>query len=86
VIPWETYTSNDEVTARADGQAVATDPERVNDFSQAIDPDWVGPMVLNAILENNPYVITHPTPESVARHAEELVQSYRPGNLLRSNA
>ncbi|WP_157157592.1 SDR family NAD(P)-dependent oxidoreductase [Diaminobutyricimonas sp. LJ205] len=86
VIPWETYTQNAGLMAGAEGKEIVTDQAEVTYFSQAIDPDWVGPMVLDAVLNNHPYVITHPTPESVSRHAEELARSYRPANLVSSLA
>lgn len=81
VISWDTYSPN-KGPVGGENKEIIKDQTQVTDFWQAIDPEWVGPMVLNGILENNPYILTHPTPETVYQHTEELGRSYRPANPL----
>lgn len=59
VVPWISYT---------EGQ-----PSRTGaDSSDAIDPEPVGPMVVDAIVRDLPYVLTHPLPEHVTERARLL--------------
>ena len=50
-----------------------------------IHPDAIGPMVVEAILHDWPYVLTHPAPgDDLRRYAEELIHSYRPQERVES--
>lgn len=47
------------------------------EITRGIEPDGVGAMVVKAILANEPYCMTHPTPaEGMRKHTEELVRAY----------
>jgi NAD(P)-dependent dehydrogenase (short-subunit alcohol dehydrogenase family) len=59
VLPWTSYTRGEEVQTGADS-------------AQAIDPETVGPMVVDAIVQDRPYVLTHPLPEHVTERARLL--------------
>jgi NAD(P)-dependent dehydrogenase (short-subunit alcohol dehydrogenase family) len=48
-------------------------------IAQGIDPDTVGPMVVHAIRENEPYCITHPSPvDAIRKRADALTRAYFP--------
>ncbi|WP_285313469.1 SDR family NAD(P)-dependent oxidoreductase [Pseudarthrobacter sp. fls2-241-R2A-168] len=79
VVPWASYVDNWEALG-AENKDVVTDQTRVTHNMQPIDPDWVGPMVLDGILENRAYILTHPAPEVISRQAETLASSYRQVN------
>lgn len=59
VVPWATYTDGAPMRAGAEAPG-------------AIDPDTVGPLVLDAIVQNHPYVLTHPLPDHVAVRTRQL--------------
>jgi hypothetical protein len=59
VVPWTAYTRGEAVQTGADS-------------AQAIDPETVGPMVVDAIVQDRPYVLTHPLPEHVTERARLL--------------
>jgi NAD(P)-dependent dehydrogenase (short-subunit alcohol dehydrogenase family) len=47
------------------------------EITRGIEADGVGAMVVKAILANEPYCMTHPTPaEGMRRHTEELIRAY----------
>ena len=48
-------------------------------IAQGIDADMVGPMVVHAIRENEPYCITHPSPvDAIRKRAEALNRAHFP--------
>lgn len=65
VVPWTSYT---------DGQSANTGAGA----SDAIDPALVGPMVVDAIVRDLPYVLTHPLPTHVAERAGLLADAAAP--------
>lgn len=76
IIPWESY----DLETRPSGaeEKETSELSEITHFLQAIAPEWVGPMVVQAIIENRPYIMTHPTPPAVDTHAAELNRSYVP--------
>lgn len=80
VVPWESYGAKAELTGGAENKKTIRDQSQLTDALQAIEPDWVGPMVFEAILANSPYIITHPVPGTVEERSEELRRSYRPAS------
>lgn len=48
-------------------------------IAQGIDADLVGPMVVHAIRENEPYCLTHPSPvDAIRKRAEALNRAHFP--------
>ncbi|WP_347754708.1 SDR family NAD(P)-dependent oxidoreductase [Agrococcus sp. ProA11] len=62
VVPWTTYTEGQP----SDTGASASD---------AIDPALVGPMVVDAIVHDRAYVLTHPLPSHVTERARMLAEA-----------
>ena len=58
-MPWQSYTDGEPLLAGAES-------------AQAIDPAAIGPMVVDAIVHDRPYVLTHPLPDHVAERARLL--------------
>lgn len=61
VVPWETYTDGRPMKAGAEAAG-------------AIEPETVGPLVLDAIERDLPYVLTHPVPDHVGERARLLAE------------
>ena len=59
VVPWQRYTDGEPLLAGAES-------------AQAIDPAAIGPLVVDAIVHDRPYVVTHPLPDHVAERARLL--------------
>lgn len=64
VVPWQTYTDGEPMQAGAEAPG-------------AIDPEAVGPLVLDAIEHDRPYAVTHPLPPYVAERARLLEEAAR---------
>jgi NAD(P)-dependent dehydrogenase (short-subunit alcohol dehydrogenase family) len=71
VKPWSSYVAAEEADddPRFGGRAAGA---RSEPFLEPLDPDAVGPMVLEAIMSNSPFCLTHPAPEAAMqrRHAQ----------------
>ncbi|KAA6435258.1 SDR family NAD(P)-dependent oxidoreductase [Agrococcus sediminis] len=65
VVPWSSYTDGQPMRAGAEAPG-------------AIDPDTVGPLVLDAIEHDRPYVMTHPVPPFLAERARQLTEAAPP--------
>ncbi|MET4901176.1 SDR family NAD(P)-dependent oxidoreductase [Paenarthrobacter sp. CC6] len=76
IIPWESYVVKTEAVGAEEKETFELG--EVTHFQQAIAPEWVGPMVVQAIVENRPFIMTHPTPPAVDARATELNRSYAP--------
>lgn len=63
VVPWQSYTGE---PMRAGAEAPG-----------ALDPAVVGPLVLDAIEHDRPYVLTHPLPDHVAERTRLLEEAAR---------
>lgn len=77
VIPWDSYTGVPGSTAGAETKETLKNLDDVSEHTQAIDPEWVGPMVLQGIVENRPYILTHPGPEAIGIHAAQVAAGYQ---------
>ncbi|MDF3319981.1 SDR family NAD(P)-dependent oxidoreductase [Rhodococcus sp. C3V] len=77
LVPWDSYTGRPADTGAENREFIA-EQRLVTHAHQAIDPDWVGPMVVNAITESRPYILTHPFSDPIKERAEELLNSYVP--------
>jgi NAD(P)-dependent dehydrogenase (short-subunit alcohol dehydrogenase family) len=75
IIPWTDYAGP---AAVASNEGIVADQRLVTAPHQAIDPAWVGPMVVDAILQNRPYILTHPMDTAIEERATELLRSYVP--------
>lgn len=78
VIPYDTYVKakpeNVEQTAVSGGTVTMQD---AGTMSVGLEPDAVGPMVVEAIRRNMPHLTTHPAPEvAIRKHAEALMGAY----------
>ena len=62
VVPWTSYTRREQMQTGADS-------------AQAIDPETVGPMVVDAIVRDRPYVLTHPMPVHVTDRVRLLSEA-----------
>jgi NAD(P)-dependent dehydrogenase (short-subunit alcohol dehydrogenase family) len=75
VRPWSSYLGPGAGARDPRYAGMAEDPP-----GELIDPDRVGPMVLEAIKENRRYCLTHPAPEDDLRtRVDEIVAGYRGG-------
>ena len=66
VIPWTHYAAPDYQAIGGETKQTR-DAAKISDPMEAMEPDAVGPMVLDAILENRAYLSTHPVPREVRR-------------------
>jgi NAD(P)-dependent dehydrogenase (short-subunit alcohol dehydrogenase family) len=65
VLPWSTYAGNPPASLPA--------------HKTGIDPNTIGPMVVEAIRHDWPYVLTHPAPaDDLRAYTDDLIDSYRP--------
>lgn len=80
VIPWASYLVDplSAAPSGAENREVVANGQAV-DTLDAISPDDVGPMVVDAIRNNRLYILTHPAPrEAIMQRAELLLDAYHP--------
>lgn len=76
--PWTDYVPANAARTGADGKEIIADISDVKHGGQAIPADWVGPMVWDGILENRPFISTHPFMSIAGERWAQLGASYRP--------
>ena len=77
---WDAYLAEDAPRIIVTSEP-ASDPRDVTHFAQMIDPDWVGEMVVRAIIDNRTFILTHPAPDDLRTRFEELFSAYVPPSL-----
>ncbi|MFV2178570.1 SDR family NAD(P)-dependent oxidoreductase [Actinomadura sp. LOL_016] len=78
-IPWSSYLPDPAQAARGaeDQETIASAQTRRT--TDAIDPGEVGPMVVEGIRHNRPFILTHPAPADAIRdRADQLLNAYQP--------
>ncbi|MDF3319975.1 SDR family NAD(P)-dependent oxidoreductase [Rhodococcus sp. C3V] len=79
VISWDTYGQQGGLSG-AENKAVVTDHRDVTSWHQAIDPSLVGPLVVDGIVKNRRFVLTHPFENPLADKAVGLANAYVPAS------
>lgn len=78
VIPYDTYVSNnDDALHQAAVSGGTVTIRNAGTMAVGIEADEVGPMVVQAIRENVPHLLTHPAPEAaITEYSEALLKGY----------